>query len=179
MEQKPSGVIDASLFEGLFQKGLTVDSALEAKLATAGYDLRRPVPTYSQAVFQRCIDVTSTHLFPHKSMQEGHRELGRRIVDGFRTTLLGSVMLAVLPRLPPAVVVGRLPRWFKATAPGSEARIEEIGPQERRLVMVTQEGSSTMPGLMCGVLERLVKGWTVIEVVEESRTQTIFRIAWA
>lgn len=170
--------VDAAVFEGLFVKGLKVDAVLEAKLATAGYQLRRPEGRYSSEVFQRCISVAGAHLYPNLKPVDAERELGRLMVDGFAKTLLGSVMLAVLPLVPASVVVSRLPRWFKATSPGSEPKIEETGPQERLLTMPIQAGADPMPGLLCGILERLVRGWTSIEVASSQPTQTVYRIAW-
>jgi uncharacterized protein (TIGR02265 family) len=174
----PAQWVDGSLLEGLFLKGLTVDSELEVKLRQVGYDIRRTEPRYRQQVFERCIAVAGTHLFPDKKPAQAQRELGRRLVDGFAKTVLGSVMLAVLPHVPPRIIVNRLPRWFNATAPGSTAHIEMVGPTERRMSMPNQPGIDPMPHLLCGVLERLIRGWTAIEVVSSGGSETVYRIAW-
>ena len=170
--------VDASLLEGLFVKGMVVDPQLEAKLLEIGYNLRRPEAKYTQQVFQRCIAVAGTHLFPNETPALAQRELGRRLVDGFSKTLLGSVMLAILPHVPPAVVINRLPRWFKATSSSTDARVEVVGPTERRLSMPTQPDSDAMPDLLCGIFERLIRGWTAIEIVTHSPQETVYRIAW-
>jgi uncharacterized protein (TIGR02265 family) len=171
-------LVDGSLLEGLFIKGMKVDPVLEGKLREVGYDIRQTEPRYPQKVFERSIAVAGAHLLPDMSPAQAQRELGRRLVDGFSKTVLGSVMLAVLPHVPPAMVINRLPRWFNATAPGSTARVEVIGPTERRMSMPNAIGVDPMPHLLCGVLERLIKGWTAIEVVSSTGPETVYRLAW-
>jgi uncharacterized protein (TIGR02265 family) len=170
-------MVDASIFEGLFGKGVVVTPALQARLVAVGYDPKRPEPRYPQTVFSSSIDAAAEVLYPDMPRAEAHRELGRRLTEGFSRTLLGSVMLAVLPRLSPATVVGRMPRWFAAVSSQSSTTVHETGPNERQLVMGA--GNVPLPDVMCGVLERLVRGWTAIEVVDRTASETTFLIRWA
>ncbi len=100
--------LTANFFEALFIKGLRVDGVLKDKLRDVGLDLANLQPSYPREMFDRCLETTVEHLYPTVPRPAAYRQLGGRFVEGFRHTLLGSVVMAVFPMLGPDRVLRRL-----------------------------------------------------------------------
>jgi uncharacterized protein (TIGR02265 family) len=104
--------VTASVFEGMYLKGLHADAALTAKLREAGFDPNRMEPAYPPEVMDRCLEAAADHLYPGQPRAEAYRRLGERFVAGFRETLVGSVIMAVFPVLGADRLLGRVAKSY-------------------------------------------------------------------
>jgi uncharacterized protein (TIGR02265 family) len=121
--------VQVSVFEGVFARSLKAEGELAAALARAGYDIARPEASYPPALLATCLELASRHCFPQLSLTEGTREIGRRFMDGYRQTLVGSVLVAALPLLGPARMLARLPRMMGANQNFGHTVAKAVGEQ--------------------------------------------------
>ncbi|MFY1830585.1 DUF2378 family protein, partial [Myxococcus fulvus] len=94
--------IPTSVLEGLFVRGLKVSGRLVEELEALGYDIKRPEVDYPVQVFQRAVLLARQEVFGELTDEEAYRRVGRTLVDGFASTLVGRVAAVALPMIGPA-----------------------------------------------------------------------------
>src|ERR1700722_14277300 len=124
--------ITASIFEGLYLRGLTATPDLKAKLHAAGFDPDRIEPSYAPEVMDRCLAATAEHLYPGMPRDEADRRLGNSFVAGFRQTLVGSVIMAGFPVLGGDRLVARVAKSYSVGQNFGRTTLVPIEPQHYR-----------------------------------------------
>jgi uncharacterized protein (TIGR02265 family) len=123
-------VFDQTL-EGLFIRGLSgqVTPNLKSQLRGMGVDLdRKLLPAYPFSTWCSCVRVAARELYAREPPEHAYRQLGERMVDGYRTTMFGRPLFSVLQLLGPRRVIGRAQQSFRSGNNYTEIRIQEVGP---------------------------------------------------
>lgn len=143
--------VPAVIWESLFVRGLQLEApALEA-LRTEGLDLHHLPASASLELFSRCVRVVHAHVFPGLSEAQVYRELGRRTMQGFLSTLLGRVMATGFPLLGPVRFLKRMPQTVKVTGVQMHVVHVPLGEQEHRLEF---RSTRVTPEYAAGLVER-------------------------
>lgn len=124
--------VEASVFEALFLKGQPIDASLKLKLRGAGVDLDHLQPSYTPPVVAQAFDVAVEHLSPGMAREPAWRVLGTRFIIGFRSTLVGSVVLAVFPLLGPERLLKRATQSHGVTGDFGRTTLVPLGKNHFR-----------------------------------------------
>ncbi len=147
----------ASMFEGLYQRALKPDAELLEALKQAGWDPDAPKERYPMSVWVACLDASAAHLHPGVPRYDAWRLLGRVFIEGYFQTLVGRIILAVLPLMKPERFVDRVPNFVRTGLEEVVSEVDWVGP---RHAVVTMHGphagaSHVMAGVMEVCMERL------------------------
>ncbi|HVE85998.1 MAG TPA: DUF2378 family protein [Myxococcales bacterium] len=123
---------DGSLFEAI-ARAFEPKGAFESDLRAAGFDVKDIQLRYPSAVLEPVLDVCARHVLPSLSREEAHREVGRRIIEKFFTTIFGKVMRTLISALGVERFLLRLPRIARMGTTGLQVKAEKVGPVELRL----------------------------------------------
>lgn len=116
--------------EGLFVRGLgpRLTPQLKQRLRIEGLDLDAPLhPAYSFEKWCRFVALANEELHGG-AIEAGYQALGERVVDGFKDSLLGGAVFAVLKVIGPKRALHRLKQNFRAGNNYSEGTVSEVGP---------------------------------------------------
>ncbi|HET9452194.1 MAG TPA: DUF2378 family protein [Aggregicoccus sp.] len=125
--------VPAVVWESLFVRSLEVKGALRDELKAAGFDPERLEVSYPLSLFTHCVDLVRTHLYPQLSVPQVYWEMGRRTMQGFRSTLVGTVVTAAIPLLGPARYLKRIPEHAKVGGLKMDVTPVPVGEREYRL----------------------------------------------
>jgi uncharacterized protein (TIGR02265 family) len=170
--------LQQSAFEGLFVKVLKVDGDFARELKDAGFDPARQQPLYPSPVFKACIEIACRRLYPDRPTPEAMRLLAAQFVDGFFDTIVGKVVVVVLPLLSADAFLKRYPRFFGMAAPGVKMTMEKESEGHWRVVL---RDRAPLPDFNAGVFECLLPRFGVkpqVKVVEQSRWHFVLSITW-
>jgi uncharacterized protein (TIGR02265 family) len=151
--------INGNIFEGLFQRVLRPTGAFADELRLAGYDATQPRHSYPLAVWDACLAVAARRVCPGQALPEAHHHLGRCIAAGYQQTLVGRVLLAMVPHLSPETILNRLPTWLSSgVAPGITLDVVARGPRRWVLRVRHTPDAIEMPDFTAGAFEGLFAG---------------------
>jgi uncharacterized protein (TIGR02265 family) len=168
----------ASIFEGMFQRGMKVDSGLKAKLLAAGYDLDRPQATYPTPVWVACVEVAAVHAYGGMAREQAMRQLGRRFIDGFFETILGKLVSAPMPLLKTEKLVERIGKTMSLERPDTIGVVTNVGPKH---YLLTVQDAFPLPDFVAGNLEGLLTRAKVqpqVEVAERRPNGYALTLRW-
>jgi uncharacterized protein (TIGR02265 family) len=145
-------VVYQSVFEGLLTHtvGKRMTPALKEKLKAVGIDPDQLKAAYPKVVWQKVIDVLCVALYPGLSKHDAMFKLGTEMVDGYRSTLLGKVLMQMVKVLGPRRTVERAGQQFRSGNNFSEFRLTKKGETEYDLWMneVGESGPFTQAALL-------------------------------
>lgn len=170
-------MIQASMFEALFERRLKPTGAFLQDLIQAGYDPARPEVQYPESVLINCIEVARRHAFPELSPKDGEFKVGQELSDGFLgDTLAGKVMAAAMPLVGPERIIRSLPRRFKSGTDGEVPEVEQLGERHWRVVM----GRNATPHMVAGAIQAALSrtGVTANVEVERAHPRCILVATW-
>lgn len=159
-------VFDQTL-EGLFSRGLEgrITPSLKLHLKEVGVDLdRRLLPAYPFETWCSCVRVAARELYADLPEEQAYHALGERMVDGYRSTMMGRALFSVLQLLGPRRVLARVQQSFRSGNNYTQVRIRDLAPTHLELWM--NEAGPTrylvqgalLAGMRgCGVQEPLVE----------------------
>lgn len=158
--------------------GPDMTPTLKAKLKGVGLDPEKPFPpAWPAETLRQWLDVIGTELYRDFPLDEAHRRIGRRFIDGWQTTMLGAASAQVLKLLGPRRALERLTRAFRTGDNFSETGV--TFPADR-VALVTVR-SQSLPHYIAGVLDGglallNVKGRVTIE--QDTIAVMVFRVEW-
>jgi uncharacterized protein (TIGR02265 family) len=171
LDDKP---VEASTFEGMFQRALHPSEALVADLRAVGFDLKRIEPRYTTQVWHDSLDVARKHVFPGLGPQEGYRALGQLFIEGFFKTIIGKLIAAPLPLVGPSPAIKRLAQVWKAGRKDME--VNPVQESERRWRIYFRD-RHPLPEFVVGILEGGGKyTGATLTVTVDARTEAGFEI---
>jgi uncharacterized protein (TIGR02265 family) len=151
----PTVRVPASVFEGLFVRGLKAEGRLVSELAALGYDIKKPEMDYPIQLWQRVTTLARQELYPELSEEHAYRLLGRQLVTGFAETLIGRVAAVALPMIGPLRALERVPRYLAMMGRTDIAvTLTPVGERGRRIHLTDRYNR---PDLMAGGLERMLE----------------------
>ncbi|WP_095960457.1 DUF2378 family protein [Corallococcus macrosporus] len=151
----PMPRIPASVFEGLFVRGLQADAALLRELETLGYDSRKPELDYPITLWQRAVALARRERYAELGDEDAYRRLGRQSVLGFAQTLVGRMTAVALPLIGPAQTLERVPRYLAMM--GRSDLDVSMSPEGERGRRISMSDRFNRPELMAGGLEAMLE----------------------
>jgi uncharacterized protein (TIGR02265 family) len=175
-------VFDQTL-EGLFIRGLSgqVTPGLKNHLRGMGVDLdRKLLPAYPFSTWCSCVRVAARDLYGNEPPERSYSMLGERMVDGYRTTVLGRALFSVLQLLGPRRVISRAQQSFRSGNNYTEIRIQELGPRQLEL-WVNEAGPTRylMQGAMLAGLRGSGAREPRVELKHFTEEDVTFHVTWA
>jgi uncharacterized protein (TIGR02265 family) len=147
--------VPASVFEGLFVRGLKAEGQLARELEVLGYRMKQPEMDYPIVVWQRTVVAARQAVYGELGEEEAYRQLGRQLVTGFAETLIGRVAAVALPMIGPASALERVPRYLAMMGRTDvEVTLTPVGDRGRRIHLTDRYNR---PDLMAGGLERMLE----------------------
>src|SRR4051812_37387064 len=103
--------------EGLFVRGLEgrITPSLRLHLREVGVDLERKLlPAYPFETWCSCVRLAARELYAGAPEEQAYLALGERMVDGYRSTMMGRALFSVLQLLGPQRVLSRVQQSFRS-----------------------------------------------------------------
>jgi uncharacterized protein (TIGR02265 family) len=158
---------------------LLTDVAKE-QLAAVGIDFRRPLePAYSVKVWAEAMSLGSEWVAPGQPRGVQLFELGRRFIDGYAATLVGSAMLAVIKLMGPTRTLARMTRNFRSGNNYTETTLKELGPNDWELGFNLVFHPDFYRGLVTAGLTRAgAREAEVALVSHDAQLRAVYRVTW-
>ncbi|RKG76280.1 DUF2378 family protein [Corallococcus terminator] len=117
-------------FEGLIRAlGDQLDEPCAQQLREAGIDPRGKLSVaYPLEVWVESLKLAASVLAPTSPLEDGAEVVGRRFLEGYGATLIGSALLAGVRLLGPHRMLERMTRNLRTGTNYLEARLEQTGP---------------------------------------------------
>jgi uncharacterized protein (TIGR02265 family) len=183
MDGTPERLVFAHTVEGLLLRGVAgmLTDRLRARLREAGLDLSAKLrPAYTYAEWSEFVRIAAQELFPEMPWPTAYRTLGERLIDGYRETLLGRAVIAIVKLRGPAKAIHRTQHSFRSGNNYTEARIEHIDGSSAVLWM-NETGDVRM--LTAGILQAGLRAAGAaqpsVEVKRFDEAGTTFLLRWA
>ena len=175
-------VFDQTL-EGLFIRGLEgrVTPSLKSQLRNVGVDLdRKLLPAYTFETWCSCVRVTARELYASIPSEQAYHALGERMVDGYRSTMMGRALFGVLQLLgAPQRLLGRMQQSFRSGNNYTQVRLQPLTPS--RLELWVNEAGPTRH-LMQGAILAGLRGSGVqeprVELTRFTSEDATFLVQW-
>lgn len=153
--------VPASVIEALFIRALPLDGHLRSLLRREGVEIERLASAYPALAMFRCVEGAAEHLHPGVPKAQSHRWLGRRFMEGFQKTLVGSVVVASMPLWGPDRLMSRLGRLWTVGQNYGRATSELLEQAHWRFSYEHREHATlpSNPHFSAGAIECAL-GWT-------------------
>jgi len=146
-----------STVEGLFKRALGARFSPRSKqrLKGAGLDLDGPLQSrYPRVKYYELVKIAAEELYPGRSLEEAHYELGRAFFDGFQQTLIGKTATAMARLLGPRKTLARMTQNMQSSNNYMKTSRQELGPGKVEISLSQVSGA---PGYFRGVLHRAME----------------------
>jgi uncharacterized protein (TIGR02265 family) len=168
--------------EGLFVRGLAgrVTPGLKDRLRAVGLNLdRRLLPAYAFETWCSCVRLAAQLLLADLPEEEAYHQLGERMVDGFRETLMGRAQFSVLQLLGPQRVLHRAQQSFRSGNNYTEVRVHPLGPGEQE-VWMNEPGFTryVVQGALVAGLRASGAAEPQVRVEGFTEEDVTFRVSW-
>lgn len=152
---------------------------LIAELRGLGYDREKELTQYAPQVLRAVLEALARRTFPELPPEDAYREMGKRSLKAYRSTLVGQVAMAALSMLGVERATKLLARSFRTVTNFSEHEVLPIGERELHY----QARHSILPvHYLQGVLQESLATGRHKDVQVELRDQTaetfLFRVTW-
>lgn len=174
-------VIFGNTFDGLQRVTRErLDAALLDRLRLVGVDYGRPLlPAYPAETFVSTIHLLGGALYPDLPKEEQLRRMGRTLLDGYLSTLIGKAVQGVARVIGTKATLDRMTQNFRSSDNFTEARISPIGPTAVELWLNDDLG---MPAYYLGFFERVVEASggrdPQVELLCSSPPGLVLKVAW-
>jgi uncharacterized protein (TIGR02265 family) len=173
----------AQALESLFRHavpegGLPLHS--RERLRVIGIDLDRPLlPAYPVEAWVAALEVAADALYPEGPRDEAYRALGRRIVRGYTSTLLGRASLSLGRMLGPRRMLERLTQNLRLASNFMEARLTRCGPRDYEVWLNTRVRTPAYyEGFITQALELVGAREVRVRVAEADAAGFTYRVRW-
>lgn len=172
-------VVFGPAFEGLLRAVETkLDDAAVQRFREIGVDPTRLLPAYPLETWLSALQISAELLAPGASIEEGTYIAGRRMFEGYGTTLVGKALLGMLRVLGPRRALERMERNLRTANNYSTTSLRMLGPASYELTCSDVVHPHYYRGMFdVGLQAAGAKELDVTLVSHESGTAT-FRIEW-
>jgi len=156
MPENDGRLVYEVMVESMFRRALKgrVTPRLIQRVKEAGIDVEAKLkPSYPREVWMRCLHIIVEEVYPGVPRPRAFAELGERVVDSLRETVMGPAILGVMRLLGPKRALARFTQNFEYINNYNKTKLEEVGPNDFRL-WVNETGVSPdfIGGTITGVL---------------------------
>jgi uncharacterized protein (TIGR02265 family) len=175
-------LVFAHTVEGLLLRGVAgmLTDKLRTRLRGAGLDLASKLrPAYTYAEWTEFVRLSAEELFPDLPWPAAYRTLGERLIDGYRETLLGRAVMAIVKLRGPAKAIQRTQHSFRSGNNYTEARVEHIDGTSAVLWM-NETGDVRMltAGIIHAALRAAGAQHPLVEVKRFDEAGTTYALKW-
>jgi uncharacterized protein (TIGR02265 family) len=174
-------VVYQSVFEGLLTHtvGKRMTPALKEKLKGVGIDPDQLKPAYPKIVWQKVIDVLCLALYPGLPKNDAMFKLGTEMVEGYRSTLFGKVLMQMTRVLGPRRTMERAGANFRSGNNFSEFRLTKKSETEYEMWMneVSESGPFTQ-GALIGLLKVSGAKDVAVDLRPDVGAAVTFAVRW-
>ncbi|MCP3105021.1 DUF2378 family protein [Myxococcus sp. K15C18031901] len=176
----PEPLVFPQSFEGLLRAlGDQLDDRCVGRLKQVGVDPKgRLAPAYPLEVWLGALKVASETLAPELPLEEGAAVVGRRFVEGFGSTLIGSALLSSVRLLGPDRMLARMTRNLRTGTNYLQATLEPVGPGRYALTCQPVVVAGFYVGLFLAGLEASGAPRPSVQVVRREGEKAVYDIAW-
>lgn len=180
-----SGVIYRHTAQAFFEQVLArrglLSKALVDRLRALGVDPAKPRDV-ELTTWWKVVRLGAEALSPQKPLEEAFRDLGREVLRGYESSLVGKTSFLVLRMMGPRRAVTRLAESFRQSDDFTQVEVRELGPQ-KTLVRFTVPGGLPYPwyteGVLLEGLALLGAKSPAVEVQAATGDSTDFIVSWA
>lgn len=167
------------LFNGAL-KGRLSPGAREA-LRNVGLELDKPLATaYALETWEKALAITTRDLWPELSEADAYRELGRHVIHGIRTTILGKAVEQLLKIMGPRRALARMNQNLRTSDNFVESKLTELSPSSVELwISHTMGKPAYYEGILLQMLEVLEVKSPKVELLSQQGVEATFRVSWA
>lgn len=182
MGENPDHVIFGNTVGGLFNGALSgkLSPDAHAQLKAVGLDLSRPLHSaYPLRTWEQALVIAGRDLYPYLDEAEQFRQLGRELITGIRTTMLGKAVEQVLKLLGPRRTLKRMNQNLRTSDNFVESRLNELSPNEVEIWISHTMGRPTYyQGIFEEMLEVIEAKSPKVRVHFARGVECTFRIRW-
>ncbi|MHB8873222.1 MAG: DUF2378 family protein [Myxococcaceae bacterium] len=138
------------------------------------------LPAYPAETWFKALDIAAQEIFPGDRKPQALRRLGEQFIDGFRETLLGRAVLALLKVIGPRQALIRATRNFRSGNNYTESRLTELGPASYELWMNEVGPHPTFTaGILAGGLRAAGASQAQVEVLSHDGHACSYKVSWS
>jgi uncharacterized protein (TIGR02265 family) len=158
--------------------GSDVNGRLKERLKEAELDPDKPLPPgWPAARLKDWLDIASEELYRDLPRSEAHRVLGRRFIEGWQATLIGSASARFLTLLGTRRALERLTRAFRTGDNYSETSVTFPSPNVALVTVKSEPLEHYTAGILdAGLAMMKVRGRVDIE--RAAGGVMVFRVEW-
>ncbi|TSC22922.1 DUF2378 family protein [Corallococcus sp. Z5C101001] len=167
-------------FEGLIRAlGDRLDEPCARQLREAGIDPRGKLAVaYPLEVWVESLKLAASVLAPTASLDDGAEVVGRRFLEGYGATLIGSALLAGVRLLGPHRMLERMTRNLRTGTNYLEARLEQTGPTRYVLTCRPVVISGFYRGLFAAGLEMSGARGASVVLMRSAGDAAVYDLSW-
>lgn len=178
--QSPERLVFQQSFEGLIRAlGDRLDEPCAKQLRDAGIDPRGKLSVaYPLDVWVEALKLAASVLAPSETLEDGAEVVGRRFLEGYGATLIGSALLAGVRLLGPHRMLDRMTRNLRTGTNYLEARLEQTGPTRYVLTCRPVVVAGFYRGLFAAGLEMAGAKRPSVVLMRSAGDAAVYELSW-
>jgi uncharacterized protein (TIGR02265 family) len=153
--------------------------ALKEKLKAVGIDPDQLKPSYPKEVWQKVIDLLCANIYPGLPKNDAMFKLGTEMVEGYRSTLFGKVLMQMTKVLGPRRTMERAGANFRSGNNFSEFRLTKKSETEYEMWMnEVQESGPFTQGALIGLLKVAGAKDVAVDLKPDVGAAVTFSVRW-
>ncbi|RKH41681.1 DUF2378 family protein [Corallococcus sicarius] len=179
--QSPERLVFQQSFEGLIRAlGDRLDEPCAKQLRDAGIDPRGKLSVaYPLDVWVEALKLAASVLAPSETLEDGAEVVGRRFLEGYGATLIGSALLAGVRLLGPHRMLDRMTRNLRTGTNYLEARLEQTGPTRYVLTCRPVVVAGFYRGLFAAGLEMAGAKRPSVVLMRSAGDAAVYELSWS
>ncbi|MBZ4372814.1 DUF2378 family protein [Corallococcus sp. AS-1-6] len=176
----PERLVFQQSFEGLIRAlGDHLDEPCARQLREAGIDPRGKLAVaYPLEVWVESLKLAASVLAPSATLDDGAEVVGRRFLEGYGATLIGSALLAGVRLLGPHRMLERMTRNLRTGTNYLEARLEQTGPTRYVLTCRPVVVAGFYRGLFAAGLEMSGAHGASVVLMRSAGDAAVYDLSW-
>lgn len=180
MPTSPERLVFQQSFEGLIRAlGDHLDEPCAQRLREVGIDPRGKLAVaYPLDVWVGSLKLAAAVLAPMATLDDGAEVVGRRFLEGYGSTLIGSALLAGVRLLGPHRMLERMTRNLRTGTNYLEARLEQTGPTRYVLTCRPVVIAGFYRGLFAAGLEMSGAHGATVGLMRSAGDAAVYDLSW-
>ncbi|CAM3209099.1 DUF2378 family protein [Corallococcus sp. ZKHCc1 1396] len=176
----PERLVFQQSFEGLIRAlGDQLDEPCAQQLRDAGIDPRGKLSVaYPLEVWVESLKLAASVLAPTSTLEDGAEVVGRRFLEGYGGTLMGSALLAGVRLMGPHRMLERMTRNLRTGTNYLEARLEQTGPTRYVLTCRPVVVAGFYRGLFAAGLEKSGAKSPSVVLIRSAGDAAVYDLSW-
>jgi uncharacterized protein (TIGR02265 family) len=176
----PEHVVFQQSFEGLLRAlGDKLDERCTQRLRQQGLDPEGSLASaYPLEVWLGALRVASETLAPGSPLEDGAALVGRRFIEGYGSTRMGSALLGTVRLLGPHRMLERMTRNLRTGTNYLEARLAKLGPTHYTLTCQPVVIAGFYQGLFAAGLEVSGARKPSVHIVRHQDPEAVYELTW-